>query len=82
MRAKCASDIILLELIIVIITITGFSDFVHRPDSKINRRKHLRTETDQVSETSCFSSIYIRIRTMYKVRKPSNSVLYAIVRTL
>jgi hypothetical protein len=41
---------------------------------------HLRTERDPVSETSCFFfsffSNYLRIRTMDKVRKPSNSMCY------
>jgi hypothetical protein len=31
----------------------------------------LNTETDSVSETSCFS--YLEFRTMYKVQKPSDS---------
>jgi hypothetical protein len=45
--------------------------------NRVGVSPHLRTETDPVSETSCFSSNYVfRIRTMDKVRKPSNSVCY------
>jgi hypothetical protein len=37
---------------------------------------HLRTETDPVSETSCFFLLSFKIRTMDKVRKPSNSLCH------
>jgi hypothetical protein len=36
----------------------GFSDFVHRPDSKElkDKKKHDVSETGSVSETSCFKT--------------------------
>jgi hypothetical protein len=37
---------------------------------------HLRTETDPVSETLCFSLVFRKIRTMDKVQKPNISVCY------
>jgi hypothetical protein len=46
--------------------------------NRIGVSPHLRTETDPVSETSVlfFFLVIIRIRTMDKVRNPSNSVCY------
>jgi hypothetical protein len=43
---------------------------------RIGVSPHLRTETDPVSETSClfFFLVIIKIRTLDKVRNPSNSV--------
>jgi hypothetical protein len=71
--------------------INGFSDFVHRPESKeledknttfsmgsnrVSGSPHLRKERVPVSETLCFYLLIFKIRTMDEVQKLINSVCY------
>jgi hypothetical protein len=56
--------------------VTGLRLALSKGPNRVGVSPQLRTETDPVSETSCFTLYFFRIQTMDEVRKPINSADY------